>query len=97
MEDQQNIHQKFKDDMSRKPVPEISYSSEEHLDLHETEGDQDALEPQEFCIHDGIVNVENPKELRYWAEQFQISMDELKSVALMQGNSIREIKNYLSV
>ena len=70
-------------------APEISKSSDEHLDRNETEYDSDSLEPQEFATGEGTLNVNDPVELRYWAEQFQVSTDELKSAALLQGNSIR--------
>jgi hypothetical protein len=45
----------------------------------------------------GTVNLNDPDELAYWAEQFQISTGELKAAALLQGNSIAEIKKYLSI
>ncbi|MGA9650142.1 DUF3606 domain-containing protein [Pedobacter sp.] len=70
--------------------------SDDLFDRHETESDLDSLEPQEFGTNEGVVNVDDPLELSFWAEQFQISIDELKSAALLQGNSIREIKKYLT-
>lgn len=67
------------------------------IDRHEIESDGDTLEPQEFGTDNGTVNFNDPEELTYWAEQFQISTGELKAAALLRGNSIAEIKKYLSI
>jgi len=63
--------------------------------LHEIEDDSETLEPGDFGANEGIIDTGNEKELRYWAEQFQISTEELKSAAVLQGNKISEIKKYL--
>lgn len=67
------------------------------IDRHEIESDGDTLEPQEFGANTGTVNLTDPDELSYWAEQFQVSPGELKAAALLRGNSIAEIKKYLSI
>ncbi|WP_316825986.1 DUF3606 domain-containing protein [Pedobacter miscanthi] len=67
------------------------------IDRHEIESDGDTLEPQEFGANTGTINLNDPDELAYWAEQFQISTVELKAAALLRGDSIAEIKKYLSM
>jgi len=69
---------------------------EENL-LHEIESDGDTLEPETFGTDVGTVDVSDPKSLEYWSDQFQISKDELKATVLLRGNSIAEIKRFLSV
>jgi len=64
------------------------------LDLNEIESD--SLEPQEFGQSWGTVDVDSASELEYWSRQFQISGDELRSAILFRGDSIAEIKKYLS-
>lgn len=64
-------------------------------DLHEIESDSDGIEPAEFGINDGIINTEDPEQVKYWAEQFQISPDMLKAAAAIRGDRISEIKKYL--
>jgi len=66
-------------------------------DRHEIQSDGDTLEPQEFGANTGTVNLNDPEQLAYWEEQFQISTGELKAAALLRGNSIAEIKKYLSL
>jgi len=65
--------------------------------LHEIEDDFEMLEPGDFGPEEGVINTGNESELAYWAEQFQISTDELKTAALMQGNTLSEIKKYLKI
>ncbi len=96
MDNQQNSQSKYGDEVEKDINSQQLVTSDDCLDRHETESDLDSLEPQEFGTDEGIIDVDDPNELRYWAEQFQISTGELKSAALLQGNSIREIKKYLS-
>ena len=96
MDNQQNSHPEFGNEVDKDSNSEQFVTSADCLDRHETESDLDSLEPQEFGTNEGELNVDDPSELSYWAEQFQISTDDLKSAALLQGNSIREIKKYLS-
>ncbi len=63
--------------------------------LQEIESDSDGIEPAEFGINDGIINTEDPDQLKYWAEQFQVSPDTLKGAAAIRGDRISEIKKYL--
>jgi len=70
-------------------------SLHESDELHEIEDDQGTLEPGDFGTTDGTINTENQTELEYWAQQFQISTDELKAAAVMRGNKVSEIKKYL--
>ncbi|MCX2584808.1 DUF3606 domain-containing protein [Pedobacter sp. MR22-3] len=96
MDKQQNTQAKLGNEVDNDSNSEQFISSDDLFDRHETESDLDSLEPQEFGTDEGIINVDDPNELSSWAEQFQISTDELKSAALLRGNSIREIKKYLS-
>jgi redox-regulated HSP33 family molecular chaperone len=65
--------------------------------LNEIESDSDTLEPQEFGTYDGRIDLDNPDEIAHWAEQFQISSEQLKAAALLNGNRVSEIKKYLSI
>ncbi|RDC54608.1 DUF3606 domain-containing protein [Pedobacter chinensis] len=96
MDNQQNSQPKFGNEVEKDINSQQFVTSDDCLDRHETESDLDSLEPQEFGTNDGELNVDDPRELRYWAEQFQISTGELKSAALLRGNSILEIKKYIS-
>lgn len=96
MDKQQNSQAKFGNEADNDSTSEKFVSPDDRLDRHETESDLDSLEPQEFGTNEGELNVDDLGELRYWAEQFQISTDELKSAAILRGNSIHEIKKYLS-
>ena len=65
--------------------------------LNEIESDSDTLEPQEFGTSDARIDLDNPDDLDHWAEQFQISSEELKAAAFINGNLVSEIKKYLSI
>jgi len=79
-------------------VPKISNDEDNLVDgrLNQIESDSDTLEPQEFGATSGRINVEDTNELAYWAGQFQISSEELHAAVVMAGNSVSEIKKYLS-
>lgn len=96
MDNQQNSQPKFGNEVEKDINSQQFVTSDDCLDRHETESDLDSLETQEFGTNDGELNVDDPRELRYWAEQCQISTGELKSAALLRGNSILEIKKYIS-
>ena len=96
MDKQQNSQAKVRNEVDSDSNSEQFISSDDRLDRHETESDLDSLEPQEFAADEGVLNLDDPNELSYWAEQFQISTGELKSAALLRGNSILEIKKYIS-
>lgn len=70
-------------------------ASEKDGALHEIEEDSETLEPGNFGPDEGIIDTGNQTELTYWAEQFQISEDELKAVAILRGNKLSDIKTYL--
>ena len=61
------------------------------------EDDSDSLEPFDDGSEHREINADDPKDLQYWADQFQITTDKLQAVIAINGNSIREIKKYLSV
>ena len=73
----------------------FSGSEEEKSDHKDIAGDKDTLEPEEFGVTKGTIDTADPKQLSYWAEQFQISTEELKAVAAIRGQNLSAIKNYL--
>lgn len=89
MDKQQNSRAKFEDQADSGSMSGKFFDSDDRMDRHETKSYLDSLEPQEFGTNEGVLNLDDPNELSYWAEQFQISIDELKSALLLQGNSIR--------
>ena len=61
------------------------------------EDDADTLEPLDDTTENRKINTADPHELVYWTAQFQISADELKSTIALTGDSVREVKKYLSI
>lgn len=61
------------------------------------EDDSLSLEPLADESEHREINADNPSDLQYWANQFQISVQDLKAAIALNGNSVREIKKYLSV
>ncbi len=61
----------------------------------EIEEDRDELEAGDFASSEGCIDSVDPKQLAYWAEQFQISTDELKATVVLMGGDLSEIKKYL--
>lgn len=71
--------------------------SEEIRDRFPIEDDSDRLEAIDEHSAYREINADDPGELAYWASQFQLSEDELKSAIVLNGNSVQEIKKYLSI
>jgi hypothetical protein len=76
-----------------KNIPKPPNKSEQYA----IEGDSDTLVPFEDENEHREINTDDPGEISYWAQEFQISEDELKSAIVMNGHSLRAIKKYLSV
>ena len=70
---------------------------DEIRDRYPIEDDADTLEPFDDQSEYREINADDPKDLAYWAEQFQINIDALKGAIALNGNSVRKIKEYLSV
>jgi len=70
-------------------------SREVGSDLKDISSDKDTLEPEEFGVSVGTIDTADPRQLSYWAEQFQISAEELKAVVAIRGQNLSEIKKYL--
>jgi hypothetical protein len=71
--------------------------SEEIRERYPIEDDSDTLEPfvdENECRE---INTDDPKDIAHWAKEFQISVEDLKSAIVLNGNSVKEIKKYLSV
>lgn len=64
---------------------------------HPTEDDSDQQKPLIERTEDHEINVAEYSDLLFWANEFNISIEELKMVILMNGNSVRKIKKYLSL
>ncbi|ARS40335.1 hypothetical protein CA265_11990 [Sphingobacteriaceae bacterium GW460-11-11-14-LB5] len=62
---------------------------------HEIEEDRDELEAVDFASSEGSIDSADPKQLTYWAEQFQISTGELKAAIVLMGSDLSEIKKYI--
>lgn len=70
---------------------------EELKDRHEINNDSLSIEPLTDESEHREIDVDDEHELHYWANEFQISVDELKAAVAVNGNSVRQIKKYLSV
>jgi hypothetical protein len=64
---------------------------------YEMESDGDTLEPFVDENEYREINADDPDDLEAWAENFQISIPELKAAIVLNGNSVKAIKKYLSV
>lgn len=70
---------------------------EEIRKQYELEDDSDTLEPFVDDAEHREVNTDDEADLKYWAEQFQVSVEELKAAIALNGSSVKAIKKYLSV
>ncbi|MEJ5995622.1 DUF3606 domain-containing protein [Pedobacter sp. Du54] len=59
--------------------------------------DSDTLEPFDDASEDRVINADDPFDLTHWANEFQVSEDDLKAAIVLNGTSVRSIKKYLSV
>ncbi|RZK19506.1 MAG: DUF3606 domain-containing protein [Pedobacter sp.] len=69
----------------------------EITERYSIEDDSDTLEPFEDTSEHREINSDDPKDLQHWADEFQINVDTLKSVIVLNGTSVRDIKKYLSI
>lgn len=76
---------------------DVAPDPEEFNYLHPIEKDTDALEPLQDDKELGEINADDPKDLIYWADQFKISVADLKAAIVLNGTSIQAIRKYLSV
>lgn len=65
--------------------------------VYAIEDDADTLEPFVDDNEHRQIDAANPDDLAYWAEQFQIGVDELKAAIVLNGNSVKAVKKYLSI
>ena len=61
------------------------------------EDDSDTLEPFDDGSEHREINADDPEDVAHSAQEFQISVEDLKAAIVLNGNSVREIKKYLSV
>ncbi len=61
------------------------------------ENDSDTLEPYVDESEHREINADDPADVARWAQEFQISVEELRAAMVLNGNSVKEIKKYLSV
>ncbi len=70
---------------------------EEIRERYAIEDDSDTLEPFIDEQEDREINADDTDDMAHWANEFQISVEDLKAAIVLNGNSVREIKKYLSV
>ncbi len=75
----------------------ISFAGADGNHRSEIESDGDTLEPFDDETEDREIDSDDPDDLTYWAKQFQISVNDLKAAIVLNGNSLRAVKKYLSV
>jgi len=78
-------------------LPEGIPDPEDIREQYPIEEDSDTLEPFDDSSEHRVINADDPQELEYWSGQFQMSTEALKAVVVLRGNSVREVKKYLSV
>lgn len=70
---------------------------EEIRERYPIENDSDALEPFDDRFEHREINSDDPDEIHYWTQQFQITEEQLHDAIALNGTSVRAIKKYLSV
>ena len=70
---------------------------EEIRERYPIENDSDALEPFDDRSEHREINSDDPDEIHYWTQQFQITKEQLHDAIALNGISVRAIKKYLSV
>lgn len=77
---------------------EFTTSDKKLVNTHQSiESDSDIIMPFDDPNELRKINADEPKDLVFWAEQFQISVEELQTAITINGNSVREIIKYLSI
>ena len=66
-------------------------------EVYAIEDDSDTLEPFVDEEEHREINADDPDQLSYWSGEFKISEADLKAAIVLNGNSIKELKKYLSV
>jgi len=79
-----------------KPDQDEIPDPEEIRERYPIEDDSDTLEPFDDSSEHREINTDDEDEMAYWADQFQISQEQLKDAIAINGNYVREIKKYLS-
>ncbi|WP_316738589.1 DUF3606 domain-containing protein [Pedobacter aquatilis] len=85
---------------NRNPNPDneaFSPDPEEIRHCYPIENDADTLEPFDDKQESREINPEDPAEMAYWTQQFQISESQLHDAVALKGTSVRAIKKYLSI
>jgi len=77
--------------------PEHTIDEQEIAGRNPISADSDTLEPFDDSAEHRQINSDDPRDIAFWADEFQISVAELKAAILLNGSSVREIKKYLSV
>ena len=72
-------------------------NSDEIKERFKIEDYSDTLEPFVDEDEHREINADDPHDISYWANQFQIAEEDLKAAIVLNGNSIKDIKKFLSV
>lgn len=75
----------------------ISFAGADGNQRTELESDADTLEPFDDKDEQREIDTNSASDMAYWAKQFQLSISDLKAAIALNGNSVRELKKYLSV
>lgn len=67
------------------------------MERYPIEDDSDTLEPFDDGSEHREINADDPIDVARWAQEFQISVEDLKAAIVLNGSSVREIKKYLNV
>lgn len=70
---------------------------DEIMERYPIEDDSDTLEPFDASSEHKEINAGDPIDVARWAQEFQISVEDLKAAIVLNGSSVREIKKYLNV
>ncbi|WP_316786797.1 DUF3606 domain-containing protein [Pedobacter frigiditerrae] len=75
----------------------LSFAGADGNQKHEIESDEDTWEPFDDQTEHRLINAEDAADLFHWANEFQISVADLKAAIVLNGNAVRDIKKYLSI
>lgn len=82
---------------NKKASQDVAPDPDEFNYLNPIEDDSDTLEPLQDEKDLGEINTNDPRDMIYWADQFKISVADLKAAIILNGPSVQEIRKYLSV
>jgi hypothetical protein len=87
----------FSSELNNELQRAITFAGADGSRRNQIESDDDTLEPFDDNAEHRLINADDAADLFYWANQFQISVADLKAAIVLNGNAVRDVKKYLSI